>query len=210
MKDEQMEESLSALMDGELPHARAERVLDRVLGDAEMRERWRRNHLISAALSSQHSLLVADEEVASRVRDALDAEVVPLRRPTRRLSWSVGIAVAASVATLAVLVLFDVSNQPPTLSGAAPLAALPASTGPASTGNGPVAPAAVSTVALNRRSRTVDQVQGSALTRMTWNDARPVVKARLNSYLLDHNEYLADGVRGMLPYARVVGYDGSN
>ena len=42
---------------------------------------------------------------------------------------------------------------------------------------------------------------------MMWADARPAVEARLNGYLLNHNEYLAEGVRGMLPYARVVGYD---
>jgi len=46
-----------------------------------------------------------------------------------------------------------------------------------------------------------------AATRLTWNDARPGVEARLNGYLLTHNEYLAGGVRGMLPYARIVGYD---
>jgi hypothetical protein len=51
---------------------------------------------------------------------------------------------------------------------------------------------------------------GAALTRMTWNDAAPAVEKRLNGYLLNHNEYLSGGVRGLLPYARVVGYDPRN
>ena len=206
MNDEQTEESLSALMDGELPHARAERVLDRVLGDVEMRERWRRHHLISAALSARNSLIVADDELASRVRVAVDAEPVPLRRPTRRLSWSVGLAAAASFATVAVLVVLGVSNQQSAPSRVPPLATLSA---PAD-GSGLAAPAVLATAALRDSSRDATQVPGSALTRMTWNDARPAVEARLNGYLLDHSEYLADGVRGMLPYARVVGYDTRN
>ena len=209
--EEHIEELLSALVDGELPHAQAERVLNRVLGKEELRERWRRHHLISAALSSQHSLVIPDDELASRVSLALDAEPVPLRgrsRAARRLSWMVGLATAAGVATVAVLVVLSVAKQQSTPSNV-PLAAFPASPRP----DVPVQRVApsVSTVLASNTSPTAQvQDSGSSLTRMTWNDSRPAVEARLNSYLLEHNEYLADGVRGMLPYARVVGYGGRN
>ena len=34
----------------------------------------------------------------------------------------------------------------------------------------------------------------------------PDAEARLNAYLVSHNEYAGDGVRGVLPYVRIVGY----
>ena len=225
MNDESIEESLSALMDGELPSARAERVLDRVLDDAQLREQWRRHHLISAALSSHDALSVVDDELATRVRQALDNqaldnqvlddEVIPLRRASRRKTWMVGIACAASVAAVAVLVVLNVTGQQAAESGAGvpPEATIERN---ATTGDFPQ-PVASQLASLRDDSdvavsgAVVDvPLSGSSLTRMTWNDARPAVEARLNGYLLDHNGYLADGVRGMLPYARVVAYDARN
>ena len=210
MNDESIEESLSALMDGELPSARAERVLDRVLDDARLREQWRRHHFISAALSSQDTLSVVDDELATRVRQALDSEVIPLRRPSRRKPWMVGIACAASVAAVAVLVLFNVTGQQAAEPGAGvpPVAVIERN---ATTSNS-AQPAVPQLASLRSDSdAAVDaQPSGTSLTRMTWNDARPAVEERLNGYLLDHSGYLADGVRGMLPYARVVAYDARN
>ena len=209
MIEEKIDESLSALVDGELPHASAQRLVDRMLGDDELRGRWRRHHLISAALSSQHALIVADEELASRVNAALDAEPVPLPRPTRRpLSWGLGFAAAAGAAALAVVVTLGVSERQPSLSDVPTVATLIAS--PPGRGAAVPVPSVSAVVALNTGPSAAPADSGRVLTRMTWNDSRPAVEARLNSYLLDHSEYLADGVRGMLPYARVVGYDQRN
>lgn len=210
MKDEMIEESLSALMDGELPHARAERVLDRVLEDPQLREQWRRHHLISAVMSSHDTLSVVDDELATRVRQALDNEVIALHKPSRRKSWMVGFACAASVAAVAVLVVLNVTGQQAGAPGTdvPALAAIEQDVTPAVAAQ-PVAPRLASVS--NESVAAVDsQPSSSSLTRMTWNDARPAVEARLNGYLLDHNGYLADGVRGMLPYARVVAYDARN
>ena len=214
MNDESIEESLSALMDGELPSARAERVLDRVLDDVRLREQWRRHHFISAALSSQDTLSVVDDELATRVRQALDSEVIPLRRPSRRKPWMVGIACAASVAAVAVLVLFNVTGQQAAEPGAGvpPVATIEPNTTTTATTSNSAQPAVPQLASLPSDSdAAVDaQPSGTSLTRMTWNDARPAVEERLNGYLLDHSGYLADGVRGMLPYARVVAYDARN
>lgn len=210
MNDESIEESLSALMDGELPSARAERVVDRVLDDARLRDQWRRHHLISAALSSHDALSVVDDELATRVRQALDSEVIPLRRPSRRTPRLIGVACAASVAAVAVLVVFNVTGQQATEPGASvpPVATIKRDV----TTSPPPQPVVPQLASLRSDSGAVVDAQPSdgSLTRMTWNDARPAVEARLNSYLLDHNGYLADGVRGMLPYARVVAYDTRN
>lgn len=236
MNDEKSAESLSALMDGELPQAKAQRALDQLLGDEQLRERWRRNHLISAALSARDSVIVADDELANRVSAALDKEPVTVIQPQRPLSssrgsssWKMGLAAAAGVAAVAVLVVLGISSDPARDPNVEPLASANPTTAntPSSSRQVTVvkSPATVSTVAQSTAPSAVTLAQGqrrpaqgpleqersaTALTRMTWNDARPAVEARLNDYLLDHNEYLADGVRGMLPYARVVGYDARN
>ena len=39
-----------------------------------------------------------------------------------------------------------------------------------------------------------------------WN-VSPEVEARLNAYLVNHSEYVGYGMQGMMPYARILGYD---
>jgi sigma-E factor negative regulatory protein RseA len=39
-----------------------------------------------------------------------------------------------------------------------------------------------------------------------WNNAQPEAERMLDGYLVEHNEFAASGVGGMLPYVRVVGY----
>lgn len=63
-------------------------------------------------------------------------------------------------------------------------------------------PAAPQTTAVARQT---PQESGTALR---WNVGQPAVEARLNGYLVNHSEYLGNGMRGLLPYARIVGYDG--
>ncbi len=197
MNNEGLRESVSALADGELAPAQARRTLDALLDDPELRALWRRQHLVGAVLAGQREPVAGGDDLAERVRAALDAEptVLPVRRG---VTWRLpgALAVAASAAVLAVLVAFGLAGEPeraaaPAISAADPL---------------PAAPLAVAT----RDPAPADATPSAATTRMTWNDAGPGVEARLNGYLLNHNEYLAGGVRGMLPYARVVGYDGRN
>ena len=42
-----------------------------------------------------------------------------------------------------------------------------------------------------------------------WN-VGPEVEARLNAYLVNHSEYAGYGMQGMMPYARIVGYDSAD
>jgi hypothetical protein len=46
---------------------------------------------------------------------------------------------------------------------------------------------------------------------MNWKIKRnePDVQSKLNTYLINHNEY-APSVNGIIPQARVVGFDGKN
>ena len=50
------------------------------------------------------------------------------------------------------------------------------------------------------------QSAGSEAVRRPRSDAAPDAEARLNVYLVNHNEYAGNGVRGVLPYVRIVGY----
>lgn len=137
-------EKLSLLMDGELSDEELDALLDQVGEDAELRDAWGRQHLASAVLQEPAGVVPVNGGFADRVMSALDAEddqpaapaqgkVVSLdtRRETRRQRrrWqrpAAGLAIAASVAAVAVLVVQQpqstVHQEPsvPTVAQAAP------------------------------------------------------------------------------------------
>ena len=112
-------------------------------------------------------------------------------RPWRKVAAS--LALAASVAAVAVGSLRLLNTAPDAVEGAPTLAA---SAVPANQ------VAATQPVAATVPIRTVS----SAQPELRWNVQQPAVERRLNTYLLQHNEVLRNGMRGMLPYARIVGY----
>lgn len=202
--------AVSALMDGELAEAPARRAVDSLVADPELRAQWARHHTIGEAMRGNH--VVGADGLAARVRQSLDLEPVTLKPPRirhrapriRQLA-----ALAASLAVLAVVVTLGLDGQREEGAGQGVVSgsgdgrlASSEAVADAAGGDGPLAVTYAPSQAL-----TADSV---ALTRLTWNDPRPQVEQRLNGYLLNHNEYLATGVRGMLPYARVVGYDPGN
>jgi sigma-E factor negative regulatory protein RseA len=88
-------EALSALMDGETQELELRRLLVSIDADPALRERWRRQQMVSDIMSKR-PLTHSDMDVSGRVSDALSAKPSVSRNPI----WSV--AVAASV-TLAVV-----------------------------------------------------------------------------------------------------------
>jgi sigma-E factor negative regulatory protein RseA len=88
-------EALSALMDGETQELELRRLLGSIDADPALRERWRRQQMVSDIMSKR-PLTHSDMDVSGRVSDALSAKPSVSRNPI----WSV--AVAASV-TLAVV-----------------------------------------------------------------------------------------------------------
>ena len=88
-------EALSALMDGETQELELRRLLGSIDADPALRERWRRQQMVSDIMSKR-PLTHSDMDVSGRVSDALSAKSSVSRNPI----WSV--AVAASV-TLAVV-----------------------------------------------------------------------------------------------------------
>ena len=198
-------EQISSFVDGELQGPARGRIVHALYGSPELRRRWARYHLIGDAARKIGPVSGADS-IAGNVGAALSGEsmVSFKRRP-----WPVplpGLALAASIAAVAILGirgLDDGGAQSPPVAGAQspPVAGAsrheaaaesPLSTDPGST--------------ISRIASGAVQSAGSEAVRRPWSDAAPDAEARLNVYLVNHNEYAGNGVRGVLPYVRIVGY----
>lgn len=137
------DEKLSSLMDGELSDREVDELLERASTDAQLRTAWSRLHLASTTLHESTALASVDAGFADRVMSALDAhetggpdnarKVVPLAASRRRHKrgqrrWYgpvAGLAVAASVAAVAVLVLDQPGPMPAQTPGGAVTATAP-------------------------------------------------------------------------------------
>ncbi len=184
-----IDENISALMDGELNEAETARLLDQLQRDAGLRTCWTRYHLISDTLRSDLTGHIK-HNVATCVIKALESEPIHLsqRRATPRPSRFTprifkplaGFAVAASITAVAVLSL-QTSTPLQTVSPVN-LAGL--------SGASPVAQVA------------------STAGRSRWSAGRPSVESKLDIYLANHNQYsMSTEMQGMMPYVRIVGYE---
>src|SRR5438552_3599516 len=98
-----MSEKLSALMDNELSELEERRLLKDLEQDANLRATWERYHVIRAALRKE-DLYQAPAGIADAVARAIGAE--PVRHRSYGVAvgkWLGGVAIAATVATVAVL-----------------------------------------------------------------------------------------------------------
>lgn len=124
---EQIREQISALLDGELPEAEQRLLLERLERDPALRMHWSRYQLISDAV---HQTLPPQIDLgfADRVMAALDEQPEHHRQPVNRLARAVkplaGLAVAASVAVVAVLAVQQ-ARTPDAGPGAVQVAANP-------------------------------------------------------------------------------------
>ena len=171
MSDE-TKEAISALADGETGSTGTSKLLDNIIRDPSSRTTWERYHLLSDAIRGRLPDGV-QSSLSTRVHDAIALEPVALatrRKRVRILKPLTGLALAASVATVAILGVRSLDSE--------------------------VTPAAQ--IAANSKA--------TQTTGNRWN-ASPEIEARLNAYLVNHSEYVGYGMQGMLPYARIVGYD---
>ena len=122
-----MRDDISSLMDGEYDAGRAQGLIERIGRDDEARDLWATYHLIGDALRGEANLRAG---VQDRIFDRLAGE--PTVLAPRRWAASpgrtvrVGMAVAASVATISVVAWMagqDV-NQPTSVAQNAPAAAV--------------------------------------------------------------------------------------
>ena len=198
-------EQISSFVDGELQGPARGRIVHALYGSPELRRRWARYHLIGDAARKIGPVSGADS-IAGNVGAALSGEsmVSFKRRP-----WPVplpGLALAASIAAVAILGirgLDDGGAQSPPVAGAQSSPVAGASRHEAAA-ESPLSTDPDSTV--SRIASGAVQSAGSEAVRRPWSDAAPDAGARLNVYLVNHNEYAGNGVRGVLPYVRIVGY----
>lgn len=109
--NEELDSQLSAMFDDELPAAECELLARRLSRDEQLKARWGRYAVIGAAIRAERGVRL-NAGLAGRVSQVISTEPTlgtanPVPRARRGLSgwWqpAAGIAVAASVATLAIL-----------------------------------------------------------------------------------------------------------
>ena len=177
MKDK-LHEQLSALVDDELAKHEQALLLKQLAADPGLQARLSRYQLVSDALHN-HLPQRIDPAFHTRIQAAL-GDAPPLRTGgtgvRSLLKSATGVAMAASVAVVAVLSLQAIRNESPDETPV--LASAP------DTGGGTYLRAD------NIPPPSAPLAQG------------------LDVYLVNHNEYAVNrGMRGMLPYVRLVGQD---
>jgi len=98
-------EHISCLMDGEISRETGRFLVRRLGADEELCATWARYHLVRDCLRHQDGRLVRDD-LSGRIRKALEAESVQIRRRRTAPGWLkpvAGLAIAASVALMAIV-----------------------------------------------------------------------------------------------------------
>ena len=218
-------ESVSAFVDGELRGPARDRIVDALYGDSELRRAWERFHLIGDAVRKTGPVPGAGS-IAGKVGEALSGDrIVPFKSRSWRLGAGPlsGLALAAAVAAVAILTVNglnggDAGQRPaatrPHETATDPVTAVAAG-GPPATGaslrkaaaEGPATREVIVEVPASRPvAAAAARPPRREAPRLRWSDAAPGAEARLNTYLVNYNEYAGHGVRGVLPYVRIVGY----
>ena len=181
-------ERISALADGELDDSARNRAMEALYASPEQRRTWARFHLVGDILRHTGPVPGADS-IAPRVGAALAGERIVAFTPHRRraeIGPLAGLALAASISAIAVLVIHGLDDG----SGSRPA---------------PVADGSRHEVAI-ASLRTSSRDMPRTADRLQWSDVAPDTEARLNAYLVNHSEHAGNGVPGVLPYVRLVGY----
>ena len=219
-------EAVSAFVDGELRGPARDRIVGALYGDPELRRAWERFHLIGDAVRKTGPVPGAGS-IAGKVGKALSGDrIVPFNPRPRRLGVGPlsGLALAAAVAAVAILTVSGLdggdagqrpaAGAPPHEAAVDPVTAVAAVEPPAAGASLRKAVAAdpamrdviVEAPALRPVAAVAVRPPRHEASRLRWSDAAPGAEARLNSYLVNYNEYAGHGVRGVLPYVRIVGY----
>ncbi|MCG8325353.1 MAG: sigma-E factor negative regulatory protein [Thiotrichales bacterium] len=180
-------EQISAIMDDEFSPSQHDRPLDALSNESGLQQTWHRYHLIRDAIQG-HLQQDVDSSLSDRVHAAIEREPAILspafsrsRKFTRPLA---GLAIAASVAA-SVLLGVQLSNRPDPGAGT-----------PAFASN-----------AAPQTSQPVQFVSNNQPAFVSAKKSAPV-ESPMDRYLVNYNEYRANsGVRGMLPYVRIVGHE---
>lgn len=187
------EQTLSSAMDDD---GVSGETLASVANSSGTRAAWARYHLIGDVLRDTASE-VAPAEFAAKITERIADEpaiLAPQRSPRRVMRPVAGFAIAASVATLAVIGVQRMEPSPATNPVPAIAAAAPAAANS-------IAPPALTPVAVESAGAAAPAPLELA------RDTHPAQR-RFNSYLVKFNEQRSNvGVPGVNPYVRIVGFE---
>jgi sigma-E factor negative regulatory protein RseA len=179
------EERISALVDGEVSEFEKRRLVDELLKDEDAQDQWMRSHLIGDAIRGELPEKIS-MDFAAAVREKIDLEEeLDIRTSTPHwLKPAAGFSVAAMVAVVSVLSLqsmvgYEQASPVPTVVSSA------------------VTPSNADKSNVRLASTPVMPVQQGVSSEE--------VQQRINRYLVNHSEYASRP--GMLPHARIVGYE---
>ncbi|MDH5571833.1 MAG: sigma-E factor negative regulatory protein [Gammaproteobacteria bacterium] len=213
-------ERFSALMDGELENF--DQDLEQLSNNEELRQRWLRYHLIRDAVSG-HFTEAYMPDLTSKISQALENEptiLAPRRFKSHHILKQVaGLAIAATVSTVAIISIQQTPEHLTQPQSYPTVASIPASNFNNSNSNNysPVQSlsnkaevrfleskqALLSLVGSHSVSSSSSISSNVSLQNLMANQA---TSAKLNSYLVNHNEYaVSTKMQGMLPYMRIVG-----
>ena len=175
-------EILSALIDGELQGQELEQALHLLHTNENARQQWQRYQLASDVLHG-HELAQQSYDLTEKISFSINDEPSysvtknnVISLPQQFWKKSINFAIAASVGALAVVGVMSQSE------------------------NNLIADNVQLAVSENVEPLTRVQTTGKR-----WTVGEKEVEQRLNTYLVDHNEYT--GASGVFSYARVVSYD---
>jgi len=178
-------EQISAFVDGELPDAERELLQRRLVTDGELQSTWQHYHLIRDALREDLPEFISKDSGTAYIQESvtdLSPVIAPVSTMQRFMKPLAGLAIAASVATMAVIGVLHNTDR---------LAE-------------PRLPQVAGSPATSVPSADYFQI----VPRSGWQSARPEVVSHLNGYLVDHSSYAGFGsAQGIIPYSRVAGYD---
>lgn len=179
---------LSALADEELEDSGLDLALRRLLRDRELQERWERYHLISDTLQG-HLPDAFDTGFSARIRQAIESEPAFSNVAKPLPTWYkpvTGFGVAASVVLVSLFGFRQLQTDTPIQ---------------------PMQPVFSAMIPASALSSAASRVTPASADDQRPDNAQEVIVSRLNSYLVDHNSHAsANGVNGVLPYVRMVGY----
>lgn len=113
---QQVNEKLSMLLDDELESRQAREVLSAMRQDQALQQKFKRYHLMSQAIKND-KVITADSDFLAGMQHKLRNEPVYLlpKKTSQKLEWqkTLGLAAAASVAMLAILVFANSEKHGP-------------------------------------------------------------------------------------------------
>ncbi|MEW6646958.1 MAG: sigma-E factor negative regulatory protein [Pseudomonadota bacterium] len=180
-------EQISALVDDELHGPALRQALERLRQDVDLQGAWSRYHLISDTLHANFASARATH-LHQRIHAALEQEptlLAPRRKPRlpALAKQAAGVAIAASVAAVAILAVQREAVEP-----------------------ADIAPTAMQLAQSPRPAHEMVQLASIGAPAVTVSPSAS--RGRLNAYLVNHNEYSASsGMQGVLPYVRIVSHE---